>query len=199
LNTSDDGFNSGPLPETSVLDPYLVHAFKTAGTYFIGVSDYENLDYDPHTGLFDKPHDRQGVYDLTVRLLPSGDSNGDGQVNGGDYTAWADHFLQTVTPGDVRQGDFNGDGIVDGGDYTLWADNYLLQASAAALPTISAAPGPITKQVAPSTDDQERTVREITRNRQKAVLAYYAIVDEFYARPWRTDQFALGQQLQWRR
>jgi len=55
------------------------------------------------------------------------DANGDGVVDGGDYTAWADHYGQPSSPGD-----FSGDGITDGADYTLWADNY--EGHAASLP-----------------------------------------------------------------
>lgn len=51
-----------------------------------------------------------------------GDANYDGLVDGGDYTIWADHYLQTGQS--WATGDFNGDRIVDGSDYTLWADNY---------------------------------------------------------------------------
>lgn len=54
--------------------------------------------------------------------LTPGDANGDGLVNGADYTLWADNFLEVARSFDL--GDFNGDGIVDAGDYTLWADNF---------------------------------------------------------------------------
>ena len=52
---------------------------------------------------------------------PMGDANYDGQVDGADYTAWADHYDQS---GNWGQGDFNTSGFVDGADYTAWADNY---------------------------------------------------------------------------
>ena len=51
-----------------------------------------------------------------------GDANYDSLIDGGDYTIWADHYLQTGQTWET--GDFNGDGIVDGGDYTIWADHY---------------------------------------------------------------------------
>ena len=50
-----------------------------------------------------------------------GDANGDGVVDGGDFTLWADNYEQ---PGGWGDGDFSGDGFVDGADFTLWADNY---------------------------------------------------------------------------
>jgi hypothetical protein len=43
-----------------------------------------------------------------------GDFNGDGMVDGADYTLWAD--------GDASA-DANGDGVVDLADYTIWSDN----------------------------------------------------------------------------
>lgn len=56
-------------------------------------------------------------------LLPAlGDANGDGVVDGTDYTIWADHYLQTGQP--WTHGDFNFDGLVDGSDYTVWADHW---------------------------------------------------------------------------
>ncbi|MBL9125758.1 MAG: hypothetical protein JNG90_19110, partial [Planctomycetaceae bacterium] len=57
-----------------------------------------------------------------VLLATPGDGNGDGLVDGADYTLWADHFLQTGAT--FGQGDYNADGIVDGADYTIWADNF---------------------------------------------------------------------------
>jgi len=57
----------------------------------------------------------------TANPLLAGDADGDGAVNGADYTIWADRYGQ---PGGWIDGDFNGDDEVDGADYTLWADNY---------------------------------------------------------------------------
>ncbi len=56
-----------------------------------------------------------------LSLLP-GDANRDNQVDGADYTVWADNFLQTGQAWST--GDFNGDGKVDGADYTVWADHF---------------------------------------------------------------------------
>jgi len=67
-------------------------------------------------------------YQLWVTALsdidpyPPGDANCDRQVNGSDYTIWADHY--DTSEQNWWAGDFNGDGEVDGCDYTLWADNY---------------------------------------------------------------------------
>ncbi len=52
---------------------------------------------------------------------PPGDANCDGQIDGADYTIWADHYKQA---GGWGQADFNADNFVDGADYTIWADHY---------------------------------------------------------------------------
>ena len=52
-----------------------------------------------------------------------GDANRDGVVDGADYTAWSDHFLQS---GNWGQGDFNDDAVVDGADYLVWSDHFLV-------------------------------------------------------------------------
>ena len=59
-------------------------------------------------------------YDIVDAEL--GDANADGFVDGGDYTIWADHYLQSGQ--NWNAADFTGEGVVDGGDYTIWADNY---------------------------------------------------------------------------
>ncbi|MBL9123562.1 MAG: dockerin type I repeat-containing protein [Planctomycetaceae bacterium] len=76
-------------------------------------------------------------------LIP-GDANGDGRVDGADYTIWADHFL--LTNQSIATGDFTGDGRVDGADYTVWADHYnpgkALATAASELPSASSVPEP---------------------------------------------------------
>lgn len=54
-------------------------------------------------------------------ISPEGDANRDGEVDGADYTAWADNYQLSAG---WDEGDFSGDGFVDGADYTAWADNY---------------------------------------------------------------------------
>lgn len=58
-----------------------------------------------------------------------GDANGDGRIDGSDYTIWSDHYGQTgVDPwsaGGWAVGNFNEDNVINGADYTVWADNYL--------------------------------------------------------------------------
>ncbi len=97
------------------------------------------LDYsdDNGDGIFDVPnHTSKTSDDVYIAYWFSGsdgskifyaspslpgDANGNGVVDGGDYTTWADQYGQT---GAGLAGDFNHDGTVDGGDYTIWADGY---------------------------------------------------------------------------
>jgi len=59
----------------------------------------------------------------TAERLYAGDANLDGQVDGGDYSLWADHY--GMTGGATwNEADFNGDRCVNGADYTIWSDNY---------------------------------------------------------------------------
>lgn len=71
-----------------------------------------------------------------------GDANVDGFIDGADYTAWANHFLQTNATWST--GDFNGDGLVDGADYTIWANHF----EPAPLVLVSAVPEPSTLALA---------------------------------------------------
>ncbi|MEM1186822.1 MAG: hypothetical protein AAGI53_17690 [Planctomycetota bacterium] len=57
-----------------------------------------------------------------IAALLEGDYNGDGFVDGADYTFWANRFGGT-TPDDLLA-DGNGDGFVDGADYTYWANRF---------------------------------------------------------------------------
>jgi endonuclease/exonuclease/phosphatase family metal-dependent hydrolase len=50
-----------------------------------------------------------------------GDYNGDGTVDGADYTVWRDTLHQS---GDGLAADGNGDGTVDGDDYLVWKTHF---------------------------------------------------------------------------
>ena len=68
---------------------------------------------------------RQGelyTFSGTVLAPVPGDADGNGQVDGADYTRWADNYQQTGK--DWSMGDFDGDGVVTGADYTIWADHF---------------------------------------------------------------------------
>lgn len=56
-------------------------------------------------------------------VVVPGDTNGDGKVDGIDYSVWRMHYSQNVTGG-PSQGDFDSNGKVDGIDYVLWKNNY---------------------------------------------------------------------------
>ncbi len=55
----------------------------------------------------------------------TGDSNGDGKVDGLDYVIWLSNY-NTQTSKGASKGDFDGNGVVDGLDYVLWLNNYTL-------------------------------------------------------------------------
>jgi hypothetical protein len=76
--------------------------------------------------------DNVRIGQVSAALLP-GDANGDGFVDGADYTRWADYYSQVGRSFD--QGDFNSDGIVDGADYTEWADHFTSRATFGAVAT----------------------------------------------------------------
>jgi hypothetical protein len=60
---------------------------------------------------------------VTVNLSPpSGDFNGDGNVNGRDFLAWQRGFGKSNAT--AADGDADGDGDVDGDDLTLWSKQF---------------------------------------------------------------------------
>lgn len=98
------------------LNPEFISQGKPNGKFdVVGIFNQEAPSGGPYTGNYEL-----WAMDPTQICLV-GDANGDHQVNGGDYVAWADHFNQG---GSYAEGDFNRDGVVNGADYILWADNY---------------------------------------------------------------------------
>ncbi len=94
-------------------------------------------------GLFPRLPNGQidiGAYEYIAAPVLSGDATFDGEVDGADYTIWADNFGTTgAAPwynGGWSVGNFNDDFVVDGADYTVWADHYKAGggADAAAVP-----------------------------------------------------------------
>lgn len=68
-----DANDDGPTPgESFSADSYIDHIFKTAGTYYVGVSGFPNYNYDPVTGDNDYPYSTgaTGGYDLVVTGYP---------------------------------------------------------------------------------------------------------------------------------
>ncbi len=69
LNFNDDGIAPG---ETMLgFDAYLRKLFLTAGTYYLGVSNFNNTNYDPEAGTGDVSGNLYtvGSYTLTIRAL----------------------------------------------------------------------------------------------------------------------------------
>jgi len=70
LDFNDDG--SAPGENVVKFDAYLRYNFTTAGTFYLGVSNYNNMTYDAVTGNGDTAGglDSTGNYQLTVQALP---------------------------------------------------------------------------------------------------------------------------------
>jgi hypothetical protein len=75
LAFNDDG--AAPGENQVGFDAYLRHTFSAGGTYYVGVSNWNNSAYDPLTGNEDIPggNDAVGDYRLNVRLLPIDDND----------------------------------------------------------------------------------------------------------------------------
>lgn len=76
--------------------------------------------------------------DLELMIAPTGDLNGDGIVDAGDFTAFASSFGSTA--GGFADG--NSDGVVNAADFTIFRDS-ISSASGVVLP-VSAVPEPTT-------------------------------------------------------
>jgi hypothetical protein len=83
--------------------------------YGSGVDEtYDDIDFT--SGLNVK---LDAIDPMMATLL--GDISGDGEVDIGDFTLWADAFGAT---GAGLPEDLSGDNEVDIGDFTVWADNF---------------------------------------------------------------------------
>jgi len=123
-------FGTGDVMNITQADNYY---HIEAGTGGGGAYEHADLAYIVTTGdvSYDGVISRLAVnYDAIgiAEMPPPGDANLDDQVDGADYTIWADNYL--VTDVGWEGGDFNGDGEVDGADYTIWADHYGVGGSA---------------------------------------------------------------------
>lgn len=67
--------NDGAAPGENIVgfDAYLRYTFASAGTYFVGVSNSNNFEYDPITGNGDTSGgaNSTGVYQLVIQALPN--------------------------------------------------------------------------------------------------------------------------------
>ena len=64
LASSDD--DTGPDPEGNFLESFLSYTFATGGTYYIGVSAYDNINYNATTGAGDAGGSSTGAYTLNI-------------------------------------------------------------------------------------------------------------------------------------
>ena len=91
LARQDDG--TGPIPEVRSLDSYLEFIFATGGTYYLGVSDLANGNYDINTGLGDAAGDT-GAFELTFTDL--------GVDNNGTISTAFPHAIGDLVPGTIN-------------------------------------------------------------------------------------------------
>ncbi|HEV2292993.1 MAG TPA: zinc-dependent metalloprotease family protein [Tepidisphaeraceae bacterium] len=84
---ANDDSSAGPAPEYSGLESFIEYTFSTAGTYYVGVSAYQNSAYDPVTGDGDNTSTSVGPYTLTITSpAPTTGANFEG-------TSGADNWL----------------------------------------------------------------------------------------------------------
>ncbi|MEM1011274.1 MAG: DVUA0089 family protein, partial [Planctomycetota bacterium] len=113
IGFNDDGFAISELPSSTDFESYL-ELFLPAGTYYAGISAFNNLDYDPLTGTGDVNTAvlrQTGRYDLRVTpvddvttLIPRFDLSGqfrfdidiDRPLQGGSFSPNWDLFNQTT-------------------------------------------------------------------------------------------------------
>ena len=130
IATSDD--DPGPAPEYSVRESYIDFTFTNPGTYYVGVSSYNNIGYDARSGFGDVAGSTVGEYELALIGSPTtadGDFTGDGVMDGADI----DLLIANIAlgPADPNTFDMTGDGSVDLEDRDAW----LAEAGAANLPS----------------------------------------------------------------
>ena len=64
----------------------------------------------------------RGYVEYFTSTVVTGDYNGDGKVDAGDYTVWRDTFGKPVPQGTGADG--NNNSQIDPGDYTIWKNNF---------------------------------------------------------------------------
>ena len=163
LGSADATMPSNPIGQTGPLKDFDTLSVPLDAQYIqslIGHSDYLGLLAEanvPDLGVqFYTTEYPIAAYrpklslSYSVPLANSGDYNGDGIIDAGDYTAWRDTLGQAVAPGNGADGngngtidrpdyafwqsrfglitggsgDYNGNGIVDAADYTIWRDTF---------------------------------------------------------------------------
>ncbi len=124
--TYEDPQVAGTLDEFTLITASFVNGEFDEVRYNDQVMDWEftGLDgYRSHegAGLFRiLDYGNTEVAWMNYRAL-GGDANGDGSVDGQDFTLWNANKFSSGT--DWTTGDFNGDGVTDGQDFTIWNSN----------------------------------------------------------------------------
>ena len=127
-------------PDAMYLDPStpgefdqftLITSSLLSGEFDVVEYDGLALDWDFTGASAYRSHEGEGLFrivDYTSQELSFtnyrallGDANGDGSVDGADFTIWNENKFTNGT--DWTTGDFNGDGITNGLDFTLWNVN----------------------------------------------------------------------------
>jgi hypothetical protein len=80
--------DDGPIPnQPPGFSPYLKYQFSTAGTYYIGISGYPNMNYDPIQGTGDV-EGSTGPYSLIIKLVPPEGGGGGGRRGRWGWRRW---------------------------------------------------------------------------------------------------------------
>lgn len=107
-----DGIHGGTVFEGLYANFWIDTVNASFGTNITKFTDSELLIYS-------------GIKKATISPTPAGkpgDADGDGDVDGVDYTRWLNNY-NTLKTG-PWYGDFNRDSKVDGVDYVIWLNNY---------------------------------------------------------------------------
>ncbi|MEM8680806.1 MAG: dockerin type I domain-containing protein, partial [Planctomycetota bacterium] len=124
--TYQDPDANGTFDEFSLITSTFVDGEFDTVTYNDLVLDWEFVSVDTRRshegdGLFRIVEYENQEVSFTNYLALHGDANGDGTVDGMDFTIWNSNKYLSGT--DWTTGDFNGDGITDGQDFVLWNTN----------------------------------------------------------------------------
>ncbi|MCA8999444.1 MAG: DVUA0089 family protein [Planctomycetaceae bacterium] len=120
LALNDDGAGPG---ESFTTESYLQYTFTSGGTYYIGVSGYNNRTYNAVTGAGDSGGVSTGSYRLTMTEIPTGPAADVVRFNpatGATTFGESERFNFSFSAGpsfpsggQVFEGDFDGDGDTD--------------------------------------------------------------------------------------
>jgi hypothetical protein len=110
LTYNDDAAAPG---ETLGTDSYLQYTFPSAGTYYMGVSSYENRSYNPVTGTGDNGSSTTGSYTLTLTNVLMPDPND--QISEAIMTS-----VGSTVSGEISSAGSSPDPGLDAGDVDMY-------------------------------------------------------------------------------